>query len=430
MKAYLDSMHRLIRKVPSSISDRARWSFVDQVLISGVNVLTGILLVRVLGLHEFGVFSLVMIGVQFLASIQSAGILAPMMSLFDQRGQVTQSSYLAAVLTHQVALLAVASLLLVAASFLPRVSSAVPVGTYLALAVIVTTQFQDLARRFFYVTERPVRAFVCDVVAYGARLGILVLLALAGALTADRVWIVIAGTSAAAALVLAPEAIRWHVNWAEVGSVTARHRKIAGWLLGNTVVGWFSESNFILLIVGAALGPAQLGAVRAVQNLIHLANLLLQALENFVPSAATRSLLEGGPQILRRYVTRVSWLGAGAIIVMTAILMLLADPILTIMYGRTFPDQLAILAILGAYAALGHVATILLAGLRSLEFMRPPFLVQVIVAAASLALAWPIATHWGVVGALAGVLAARLALTGSWALLFRAKTMTLHGAQS
>jgi O-antigen/teichoic acid export membrane protein len=424
MKAHLESMHRLIKTGASGISERARWSFLDQVLISGVNVLTGVLLVRALGLQEFGEFSLVMIGVQFLAGIQSAIILAPMMSLFDQRGTISQSSYLTAVLLHQSVFSVAVAVFLIVASPFPQVAAAIPIDLGLAMCVIAGTQIQDLTRRFFYVTEQPARAFLSDVVTYGVRLVVLALLAQAGALTTDRIWIVIAATSAVAALLLAPDLMRLRVFWPDIVSVTERHRKIAGWLLGNTVVGWFSESNFILLIIGAVLGPVQLGAARAVQNLIHLANLLLQALENFVPSAATKSLLEGGPRALLQYVNRIAALGAGAILVMTVFLMLFADLILTVLYGRTFPDQLAILAILGAYAAFGHVSTIVLSGLRALSFMRPAFFVQVVIAAISVAMAWPLATHWGVVGALAGVLVARAAITGCWILLLRRRTVS------
>jgi O-antigen/teichoic acid export membrane protein len=426
MNGYFASGHRLITSAISGVPERARWSFADQVLISGVNLLTGVLLVRALGLHDFGVFTLALIGIQFLASLQSSGILAPMMSIFDQRGAISQASYLAAVLLHQAFLLALVGVAIFIASFVPRAVAETPIGFGLAAAVIATTQFQDLARRYFYVTERPARAFLSDTIAYGARLAVLAVLAFRGLLTMDLVWVVIAATSAAAFLLLLPDILRVRVAVrAEVTEVTRRQGRIAGWLLGNTVVGWFSESNFVLLIVGAALGPVSLGAVRAVQILVQMANLLLQALENFVPSAATKSLVEGGAPALLRYVNRIASLGAAALVIMTIILMLLADPILTLLYGQTFPDQLAILAILGAYAAFGHVATIALAGLRALAIMRPAVLIQAVIAVISLAVAWPLATTWGVLGALGGVLAARGALTGSWMLLLRQKATTM-----
>lgn len=425
MKGLLPSAQRAFAAVPA----RARWSFADQALISGVNVFTSIVLVRALGLHEFGVFSVVLIGLGFASSLQWAVIVAPMMSLFDQRGRVSQSGYLATILLHQGLLCALSVAALATAAIFTSLSPAMPVDFGLAVLVLVTFQFQELSRRFFYVTDRPALALMSDVVAYGGRFAVVVSLALLDSLTINGVWITIAGASAAALVFLGPDVIRCAAQWWEIVEVTRRHLKMIGWLIGNTIVGWFSATDFPLLMVGAALGPAQLGAARAVQSLIHIANLLLQALENFVPSDATRSLQEGGPRALLRYVTYVSALGAAAIGAMTVVLILLADVILNLMYGRTFPDQLAILAILGGCAALLHVSTIVFAGLRSLEFMRPAFFIQAAITALLLALAWPIATNFGVTGALAGVLVARLALTVCWSLLLKARVTTLEGAR-
>lgn len=424
MKALLLSTNRVL----AAVSARARWSFIDQVLISGTGLLTAILLVRTLGLHEFGLFSLVMIAVQFAANVHGALIIDPMMSLFDKRGPITQKSYLAAVMLHQLALLLALVCLLVSIQFSPYLVSQLPIDPGLAFAVAATTQFQDLTRRFFYVTERPALAFLSDVVAYGVRLALLAFLAFEGALTQDLVWIVIAATAAAATIFLVPDALRGLANWSDIVAVTRRHVASAGWLLGSSIAGWFSELSFILVIVAAVLGPAPLGAVRAIQSLINVANLLLQALENFVPSAATKSLQDGGPRALMRYVLRVSAIGAGAIAVMTTLLLLLADPLLILMYGHTFDHELAILELLGAYAALGHVAAIVRAGLRAFESMRPAFLAQLAISALSLVTALPIAQQFGVVGALMGVLAARAMLTAIWALLLRSRVAAMTGA--
>lgn len=424
MKALLLSANRVL----AAVSARARWSFVDQALISGTSLMTAILLVRTLGLHEFGLFALVMIAVQFAANIHGAVIIDPMMSLFDKRGRVSEKSYLAAVMLHQLALMLALACVLVGIQFFPDVASQLPISPSLAFVVAGATQFQDLTRRFFYVTERPSFAFLSDVVAYGVRLILLAILAYEGALTQHLVWIVIAATAVAATGFLVPDVLRGRADWLEVVAVTRRHIASARWLLGSSIVGWFSELSFILVIVAAVLGPAPLGAVRAIQNLINVANLLLQALENFVPSAATKSLQDGGAHSLLSYVLRVSAIGAGAIAVITILLLLLADPLLMLMYGHTFDHQLAILELLGAYAAFGHVAAIVRAGLRALEAMRLAFLVQLVVSALLLATALPIAQQFGVVGALMAVLAARATLTAVWGVLLRNKVTAAPGA--
>lgn len=407
----------LIPDALRKMSHRTRWSLIDQVLVSGVNLLTGILIVRALGMHAFGIFSVVLIGMQFLAGFQ-AGINMPMMSLFDQRGSVSRSSYLATVLLHQSVLAAASAVVVCALPVLfPAVAAFAPVNFLLVAAAVVATQFQDHIRRFFYVTERPVRAFVSDLIAYGARLAVLMLLAFEDTLTIDRVWIVMAVFSALGAGLLAPDFVGWTPSWSEVREVTRRHLRMSGWIVGNTFTGWFLEASFVLLVVGAVLGPVQLGAARAVQSIVQLANLLIQSLENFVPSAATRTLMDDGPRALLRYVERMTAVGGGAIALMTVTLMIFAEPILTFVYGQPFEDEVAIIALFGAAVALGYVASVINAGLRALERVRASFFVQAAVGVGALAAAWPAAEAGGVLGALTVLLVARALLTAQLALL-------------
>jgi|CXWL01.1.fsa_nt_gi O-antigen/teichoic acid export membrane protein len=401
---------------------RARWSFADQILVSGVNFLTTVLLVRALGLQEFGTYSMVMIGVQFLAGLQMAGILAPMMSLFDQRGSVPAPAYLATILIHQAALIAaLATAVLIAVAF---AGTAVPksINVTLACGLVVATQVQDLARRFFYVTERPALAFLSDIIAYGCRLAALALLAFHEGLTISLTWIVVIAACIAALLPFVPDAARARATSQDIKTVTKRHKGIAGWLVANNFVGWFGDAGFVLFMIGGLVGPAELGAVWAVFSIVLVVNLLLQSIENFVPSAATQTLVKGGGAALRNYIDRMSVLGVVLILSTVAVLMLLADPLMNLVFGRTFPDQLWILAILGVNQALVHVTMVAIAGLRALTGVRQLFLAQAIASAASLALVWPMTAAWGVIGALLTLLLVRLVLTVQLVALLRKGT--------
>lgn len=417
--ARLDPIRQLIA-VAMSIPNRTRWSFVDQALVSGVNVLTGIILVRTLGLHDFGVFTLAYVAILFMSGFQVA-ITSPMMSMFDRRGSISQSSYLATILLHQAILCAVlACVITIAPVLFPKIVTVVPFDFPLVAAVLVALQFQDLTRRFFYVTERPVRAFLSNLVAYGARLAIIVFLAWEGVLTIDRVWIVMVATGLAAALFLWPDIAQMNAAWVEIREVTRRHMRTAGWLVASSVAWWFSESGFILLVVGTVLGPVHLGAARAVQNLVSLANPLVLSLENFAPSAATKALIGGGPPAMLRYIRRVSLIGATGILLMTVALALFVEPILHFVYGQTFPDEVAITAILGTCLALAYVTSVVFAGLRALQRVRWAVFFQAVVGALCLVTAWPVAANWGVVGALGALLVARIVLTSLFALSLRA----------
>ncbi len=401
---------------------RARWSFADQILVSGVNFLTTVLLVRALGLHEFGTYSMAMIGVQFLAGLQMASILAPMMSLYDQRGSVPAPAYLATILLHQGALLAVAIIAVLIAAAIAGAALPKSIDIAIACVLVAATQIQDLARRFFYVTERPARAFCGDVIAYGCRLALLALLAFQGNLTISLTWTVIVIACVAALFLFVPDAVRARAKPHEIKAVTDRQRGIAGWLVASNLVGWFGDAGFILFMIGGLVGAAELGTVWAVFSIVLVVNLLLQAIENFVPSTATQTLVHGGGTALRRYIDRMSILGVVLILSTIAVLMLLADPLMHLVFGRTFPDQLLILAILGVNQALVHVTMVVTAGLRALAGVSQLFVAQAVASAASLALVWPMTAAFGVVGALLTLLLVRVALTVQLVILLRQGT--------
>jgi len=60
---------------------RETWALTDQAVVSATNFLTNVMLLRFMGLREFGVFILAWMSVQFVNSLQTALIIAPMMSI-------------------------------------------------------------------------------------------------------------------------------------------------------------------------------------------------------------------------------------------------------------------------------------------------------------------------------------------------------------
>src|SRR5688572_32875759 len=71
------------------------WSVADQVVVSGGNLLTGVLVARFLGIEQFGVFSLLWLVLLLLQGTQSATILAPMVTIGpkEQRADAREFYY-------------------------------------------------------------------------------------------------------------------------------------------------------------------------------------------------------------------------------------------------------------------------------------------------------------------------------------------------
>lgn len=391
---------------------RVRWSFLDQLLVSGASFLTGVILIRALGLEAFGVYALILVALQFTAGVQEALILNPMMSLFDQRGDVPARRYLGVVLMHQLALSLCLLAVIGVAALVPGLWDArLPISPGVAALLVVCTQVQDLARRYFFVTERPARAFACDVAAHGLRLVLIAGIAMAGSLSISLVWIIMIATALAGIVFLLPDLRSVQIDRATVQVLTLRHRHVGGWMLATMLVAWFSESGFVLMVIGAVLGTAEVGAVRAVQNLVMVLNLLIQSQENFMPSTASQRLVTGGPLGLRAYLVRVGWIGGAGMLGVVALLALLAEPLMQLLYGHSVPDQVAILLLSGLFLAAGFLNSVVYAGLRALAHLQSVFLTHVMAGVVCVAL-MPLAAAWaGVLGALGVMLLVRLLMT-------------------
>ncbi len=395
------------------LSPRARWALTDQMLVSGVNFLSSVFLVRALGLQAFGLYSLVLIGLQLVATLQMSGILAPMMSVYDQRQGMVRELYLGSVFIHQIVLLAILVVLLLLLSFIP----ASILGTYnissdprLAVSLLVATQLQDFSRRVFYVTDRPAAAILSDAIAYGGKLAGFIVAAWLQYLTLRlALWVVVI-TSGAAILLSTADALRLRFSYSDLEWVTRKHKKIATWLLASAVPQWISAS-FYIVIIGTTLSASALGAVRAIQNSVGVVQIMLQSLENFVPSRTTQLLVSDGIGAVRHYMWRVSVTGAVGIVAIVAVVMIFAGPIMRLLFHRTFEYQEFILAMFAIYWALGHVTSVTVAGLRTLSRTSSIFWLNLTAAAAALVLAFPAAHYFGVVGAMAAMVITRIGFT-------------------
>lgn len=404
-----------LSSITGRVSGRARWALVDQALVSGSNLLTGLFLARFLGFEAFGIYSLVLIWVQLAASLQMSAILAPMMTCYPKKGDIGREAYLGALLLHQLVFLVLSLCLWFAASgFMAATGSPIelPVPFVLIAGLFVASQLQDLFRRYFYASDRPILAFISDLIAYAGRLLFLAVAAFGGQVGLDVAFEIIAGMYLLACAPVLRDLFRMRLSARLALRVATIHRPLSVWMSGSALAQWFS-GNFFLVIVAAVAGPVALGGVRAVQNLIAVTHIMMQALENFVPVSATRIFLAGGAEKLAGYLRRLVVWGASAIMAVALGMALLAEPIMQLVYGQQFSDQSLIMVVLALQYILAHVNFSLVVGLRTLNDASATFWANAVAGIVSLLVAFPLTETFGVIGALCGILGSRI-LVALW----------------
>jgi len=382
------------------------FTLADQATVSGVNFFTNILLARAMGLEDFGAYTLSWFVVLFAASLQFSMISAPMMSIGPKQSEARRLGYFGCVFT-QMSAFAIASTVIVmigaylSGNFFPEWHiSAIAIPLALATAAY---QVRDFVRRYLFTRGRAFVALLFDTTTFGIQLGLLSWVAYYGQLrVADALWIVLVSTIIGLP-VIAGDVWSMSVRRKNLLVIARRHWRFSRWLGASALLQVVSSQMF-LIATGLLLGTAAVGALRASQNLLGLAQILFFGLQNMIPIRAGRHFREGGVRALVRYIKRV----AGALELATATIVLTFAVVPEFWLHLFFGSQFTGIGHLVRWYAVTYLVVALAfplnAGLWALETARPIFISYVAATSFGLAAAYPLLTNFGVVGAAAGVL--------------------------
>ncbi len=144
--------------------------FIDQGIVSGGNFIVGILLARTPGLEGYGEYTLGWLVVLFVSSIQHAGIISPLYTLYPKKEGAAKKNYLTALWLYQLVFSAVAFL---ATWVVLRLFGQQLLGwaieetiPWIACSVFYYTLY-DFFRRSFYAQGKMNLAPMLDVTVYG-----------------------------------------------------------------------------------------------------------------------------------------------------------------------------------------------------------------------------------------------------------------------
>ena len=226
----------LLRQFPG----REASAVADQAVVSATNFLTAVMLLRFMGLREFRVFTLAWMSVLFVNSLQTALIVAPMMSIPPKTGGEGQALPTSAPFVFQ-------ELVLVSFLFCSRLRGSEGFLRLLSMRICsgsrcpwrsphLHTKCRTFCRRYFFATRQSRRALADDALSYLTQLPILFLLHRAGHLNSATALWTMAGTSIVG---LAPgwfwmEPLDFNWKWIKV--ISLRHWRVSRWLTGSAML--------------------------------------------------------------------------------------------------------------------------------------------------------------------------------------------------
>ncbi len=288
------------------LHSRRNQTIADQIMVSGSNFATGVILVRGLGLEQFGVFTvayaLILLGI----SLQLSFICSPMITLaaLSEDGS-TRARYLRGMFGVQLRFCAVVTVAVAIVSgaflwFRPQFGGARLLPAFLLSVVFFL--MQDWLRRYYFAAGKSQHSLWNDAISYIGQAVALLGLMLTHRLTVNTAFWSIAITSAAAFL-LGEAFERIGYSKAEVRESWHQSRGLSRDLSIASQLQWLVYQG-AMLIGAAVLGAEAAGSVRATQNIVGPVNVAYQAMENLVPLKAGEEMRRGGIRQVAKFLFR------------------------------------------------------------------------------------------------------------------------------
>lgn len=265
------------------IRGRGGFAIADQVLVSASNFVAGVVLVRGLGLTEFGKYAVAYAVLLYANSLQMSFVGSPMLSI----GPLIEGDERRAFLNGMFSLQLIASGLLFAIAALLGVIALKFTHfftlqcTFLFACCIGTFQLQDWVRRYYFLERKPALALASDFISYTIQLGVFFLCWRTGALSLLRTFAIMVATSVVGfALIFLTERLRPSLG--HLSSAWGQCKRLSKGMVIANQARWLGLQG-ILLIGASILGPTAIGGLRASQNLSGPVYLFLIATENILP---------------------------------------------------------------------------------------------------------------------------------------------------
>ena len=395
-----------LRRAILRLSGKELSALCDQALVSGANFATNVILARALGIREYGVFALSWMAVLFVASLQWAFIVSPMMSVGPKQEEHNRPFYYGAVLIQELAFaaLSVAGLLIVlrlSVLHFPQ-WNVQGLGVPLSFAAF-SYLLQDFIRRYFFSTRQSKLALLSDAISYLTQIPIILLLSHRPNFSSAMALWIIGATSIVSFLASWAwfESVKFRAT--TLREVAIRHWKISRWLAPSAFMQW-SSGNLFIVAAPVYYGAAAAAVLRAAQNIVGVAHIWFLGLENVVPAEAARRMHNQGLDATFDYIKQIIFRWGLITVGFVSVISFRPDFWLRLVYGPKYVGYGHILQLYALLYLMYFFAGPFRAGLQALEYTAPIFWSYSIMTIFSLACAGPLTRLLGLNGAMLGMI--------------------------
>jgi len=390
------------RDLLAMVLDRhAFLSISNQLIISGTNFAVGIVAARVLGVSEFGLFSVILMISMFIGTVEHTLLTLPMMTLAGNRAR-RSPSYFASIACLGIAASAIGAVVCVLFIAGYSLLRSEPISLGLMLSGAAMTFFRNVqirVRLVLFANKKGMFSMRLEALRVSVIfLGGVAIYALGIAVTTPVLFWLFAIASLAAIAPALPQMIAHRVRRDLFRSVLGRHWPIASWILLMLIIG-MGQEQAIWVIIGVKLGDQAVGGLRAAQYLLGVSHFVLFALENYMPRRAAEEMRHTGLQGLVRYLSYQSlFLGVASLFVILPIV-IFAQPLLALVLGQDYSVYAPIMRIFAIMYLCVIQRTIWIFYLRSVERTRSVFASYIGSSLVAIVTIFPAMHYLGIAGA-------------------------------
>ena len=376
------------------------YSVVSQVFVSGFNFIVGIVAARLLGVADFGLFTLILM-ISMVSSVAQSHLLTlPMMTFAGSRPK-RSPLYFTTVFRLGLVFSLISALGVMTLLSLIGVMRGETFSLNLLVAAGTATFFQNqqiMLRRVLFAKRRRISAAFADILRLALMFGF------AFALFVNRVQFdvstilyLLAASAFLATVSFSLPFLRGPMKHKMFATVLGRHWPMTQWMLLMLLVS-LGQEQALWVIVGVELGDEAIGGLRAGQYLLGATHTIVMSMENHIPRNAAIRLRMDGREGLREYLLRQCLALGGTVIGLILLITLFAPQLLTLVFGAEYAVYAGITNIFALAYAVMIVRSIWSHYLRAIENTRAIFIAHLVSSASALLLIYPLMSQFGLMG--------------------------------
>jgi O-antigen/teichoic acid export membrane protein len=328
------------------------WAMADQATVSAANFLTTVVIGRLAGPEELGLYSMAFSAVVWILAFQETLVSLPYTVLSARLTPAARTLYAGSSLVHTAGLAMVASIGLA----LAWLGSTLVVGWQPAagmlsvLAIIVPVLLlRDFIRRLLFAHLEHSSAARLDIVVTALQLSGLGMVAWAGSMSARSAWVVVGLSSGAVGAIwlfahrrlleARRDAVRedWRRNWT-----------FGRWGFASRILGNINSDITMVWVVAALLGTQATGVFAACMAIVAFSNPFVIGMSLYLTPAICQAFVDRDDAARRRVVAWVTLVMGACMGAFCVAAWLYGDAVMVTVYGAGYEGYHATVTVLAA----------------------------------------------------------------------------------